>query len=156
MCNNVYSYSGKCNQYLENSIGGYDDDQSYYTGDSSANESEESNRQCTFIDSVRQGTYDDYGDIYVTSSQQYSREVKVTGGQKFCLVVIGLICMSLAMYSCYLHHSITNLLLKSLSSGFVSRKKKTYKKKVNRKTRLAKSFSSEYTEDEDSVWSNEK
>lgn len=33
-----------------------------------------------------------------------------------------MICMALAIYSCYLHHEMTNLLLKSLSSGLIRKK----------------------------------
>jgi hypothetical protein len=72
--------------------------------------------ECSFIESVRFGTYNDKGEIYVSKSE-FGDNVKseVTQGQQGGLAIGILICCSLALYACYLHHSITNLLIKSLS-----------------------------------------
>ena len=70
--------------------------------------------QCSFMESVRFGTYDADGQIYVASTITRSSR-KVTTSQKWLLVLSMTICGILAIYSCYLHHAITNLLIKSLS-----------------------------------------
>merc|ERR1739844_837026 len=43
--------------------------------------------------------------------------------------------VSLALYSCYLHHSMTNLLLKSLSSGLMTSKRGGATKKPSSSSR---------------------
>jgi len=70
--------------------------------------------QCSFMESVRFGTYDADGQLYMDSTLTGSNR-KVTNNQKWILVVSMAICGILAIYSCYLHHAITNLLIKSLS-----------------------------------------
>jgi len=70
--------------------------------------------QCSFMESVRYGTYDAEGELYVDSTFGNSNR-KVTTSQKWLLVLSMAICGVLAIYSCYLHHAITNLLIKSLS-----------------------------------------
>lgn len=148
MCNNLYKYSGKCNAYLEYDIGSSSGSQNYYTGDSVVENNEEDETQCAFIESIRYGTYDDFGQIYVSNTQQNSRDPVVTTGQKVSLVFISLICGGLAMFSCYLHHEITNLLLKSLSSGLVTQKKSYRKKKkvVKKKRAIRKKYSTDSEE----------
>mmetsp|Transcript_3782 Transcript_3782/g.9915 ORF Transcript_3782/g.9915 Transcript_3782/m.9915 type:complete len:493 (-) Transcript_3782:314-1792(-) len=79
-----------------------------YTDSSSTTE------QCSFMESVRFGTYDADGQLYIDSTFT-GRNRKVTNSQKWLLVVSMAICGILAVYSCYLHHAITNLLIKSLS-----------------------------------------
>lgn len=69
-------------------------------------------QQCSFMESVRFGTYDADGQLYMDST--FSGR-KVTTSQKWLLVLSMAICGILAIYSCYLHHAITNLLIKSLS-----------------------------------------
>ena len=70
-------------------------------------------KECSFIESLRIGTYDADGQLYNDSSFGVSR--KVTSTQKYLLAVSLVVCAILAVYSCYLHHAITNLLIKSLS-----------------------------------------
>lgn len=69
-------------------------------------------QQCSFMDSVRYGTYDGDGKLSIDSSAGIR---KVTTNQKWLLVLSMLVCGVLAVYSCYLHHAITNMLIKSLS-----------------------------------------
>ena len=72
--------------------------------------------QCSFIESVRFGTYNEKGEIYVDSSLNGEKvKTEVTVAQKIGLALAGVVVLLLAVYSCYLHHSITNLLIKSLS-----------------------------------------
>jgi hypothetical protein len=78
--------------------------------------SSKATQECSFIESVRLGTYNQKGEIYVDSSlygENYKMEV--TSAQQAGLAVSVLVCVILGVYSCYLHHSITNLLIKSLS-----------------------------------------
>ena len=44
----------------------------------------------------------------------------VTPGQTASLLILSLICAGLAIYSCVLHHEITNMLLKSFSMGLLN------------------------------------
>jgi hypothetical protein len=100
MCNRMHASGIKCTTNLQYDI--FDDSQS---SDST---------QCSFIDTVRFGTYDESGQLYVDSAQ-YGVSRRVTDAQKYGLGISLAICGLLAVYSCYLHHSITNLLIKSLS-----------------------------------------
>jgi len=77
-------------------------------------DSSSNNEQCSFMESVRFGTYDADGQLYIDSTFTGSNR-KVTNSQKWLLVLSMAICGILAIYSCYLHHAITNLLIKSLS-----------------------------------------
>ena len=83
--------------------------------------------QCSFIDTVRFGTYDADGQLYMRSD---STNRKATTGQKWLLVLSILIVGALALYSCYLHHAITNLLIKSLSHTDLLPPSK-YRRRVN-------------------------
>lgn len=89
----------------------FDDD----GGDSSS--SSTTTTECSFIESIRKGTYNEKGEIYVDSSIYYGEKVniEVTARQQAGLIISIFICVGLGIYSCYLHHSITNLLIKSLS-----------------------------------------
>jgi len=69
---------------------------------------------CSFIESVRFGTYDADGQIYFNNIFGANNR-EVTDTQKWLLAISLAICTLLAVYSCYLHHAITNLLIKSLS-----------------------------------------
>ena len=164
--------SGKCDSFLAYDLGdkNYGDDDNandaYYNTDQNKEEI-----QCSFIESIRYGTYDAYGEIYVSNSQEINQKASVTLGQKFGLTFVSMICVSLAFYSCYLHHSMTNLLLKSLSSGLMSKKKRSHrsssskrptsresrrsKKRPSRRPKVEESYSDEYSEstaDDDSTY----
>jgi hypothetical protein len=79
-------------------------------------EDHDTSTECSFIESVLTGTYNEKGEIYVDSSL-YGEHVKteVTNAQQAGIAVAIILCVGLGIYSCYLHHSITNLLIKSLS-----------------------------------------
>lgn len=117
--------SAKCDSYLAYDLGSknYNDDAYHSSSAYSSTTNEEV--QCSFMESIRYGTYDAYGEIYMSSSQSNNQKASVTVGQKFGLFTMSSIVVGLAIYSCYLHHSMTNLLLKSLSSGLMSKKKKS-------------------------------
>ena len=99
MCNNIHVSGAKCTTNLQNDL--FEDQSNDAT-------------ECSFIESVQFGTYDEVGRLY-TENSFFSSSRTVTEGQKWGLVISLTICALLAMYSCYLHHSITNLLIKSLS-----------------------------------------
>ena len=102
MCNKLHSVSAQCTSNRVYQL--FDD----YSGSDSL--------ECSFIESVRFGTYNEKGEIYIDSAQfGDSVKTEVTGAQKFGIVTSLAIVVVLAVYSCYLHHSITNLLIKSLS-----------------------------------------
>lgn len=69
--------------------------------------------ECSFIESIRFGTYDAYGAISVEATDD--AEEVVTDLQKVGLIGSAFICAIFVVYACYLHHSMTNLLIKSLS-----------------------------------------
>jgi hypothetical protein len=125
LCNNIYKKSGKCDTYLAYDLGkknyGDDDGNDDYYIDSQNQEKV----QCSFMESIRYGTYDAYGEIYMSSSQSTTRQASITGGQKFFLLLVSMIAIGLALYSCYLHHEMTNLLLKSLSSGLIAKRRRS-------------------------------
>ena len=74
---------------------------------------ESDSTECSFIESIRFGTYDKNGEIAVYATDD--AEETVTDLQKLGLVASALICTFFVVYACYLHHSMTNLLIKSLS-----------------------------------------
>jgi len=100
-CNRLYDDSAKCNTYLAYSI---DDDDGGSDSDVS----------CSFVESVRYGTYDSEGQIAINASGR-SQPGEVTPGQVFSLVMLTLVITGLSLYSCFLHHSITNFLLTKLT-----------------------------------------
>jgi hypothetical protein len=99
MCNRMHITGAKCTTNLQYDL--FDD----YSSDST---------QCSFIESVRFGTYDEKGRLYTDDSFFGTSRVTTTG-QKYGLTISLFVCAMLALYSCYMHHAITNLLIKSLS-----------------------------------------
>ncbi len=102
----------------------------------------------------------------MSSSQSINQQSSVTGGQKFGLLFMSSVALALALYSCYLHHVMTNLLLKSLSSGLMTKKRHSRrpskgrnaynsnhrrKGKESRKSRrvVEESFSDDYSQSTD-------
>lgn len=78
------------------------------------NQDDESS-ECSYIESIRFGAYDEYGNFASTSGSGSSWSSEVTIGQKTGLGVSIAVCVGFIIYACYLHHSMTNLLIKSLS-----------------------------------------
>ena len=71
--------------------------------------------ECNFIESIRFGAYDENGVVSSAASSGSSWDAEVTIGQKVALGISIGICVIFIIYACYLHHSMTNLLIKSLS-----------------------------------------
>jgi hypothetical protein len=70
--------------------------------------------ECSYIEALRFGTYNELGQLS-TRNQDGSLVEKVTPSQKVMLAIPIIICIVLVIYACYLHHAMTNLLIKSLS-----------------------------------------
>lgn len=71
--------------------------------------------ECSFIESIRFGVYDKYGAFAATSSYGANGSGEVSVGQLIALGIALVFCVFFIIYACYLHHSMTNLLIKSLS-----------------------------------------
>jgi hypothetical protein len=100
MCNSMHQSGAKCATSLQYDL--FDNDGTDTT-------------ECSFVESIRYGTYDESGQLYLEGSMFGGTSREATEGQKFGMAISITICCLLALYSCYLHHSITNLLIKSLS-----------------------------------------
>jgi len=99
LCNKLHSSSAKCSSNLL-----------YDLFDGQADDSTE----CSFIESIRFGTYDEEGKL-TSASSEMSWNTEITTSQKVMLGVSVAFCVAFVVYSCYLHHAMTNLLIKSLS-----------------------------------------
>jgi len=75
---------------------------------------EDSSTECSFIESIRFGTYDQAGEL-ARSDKSSDWNAEVTEVQKAFLGITVAMCIGLVIYACYLHHAMTNLLIKSLS-----------------------------------------
>jgi len=98
MCNKIHDVAADCTTNMVYDL--FDGQQSDST-------------ECSFIESIRFGTYDTNGEIAVEATE--GAEEVVTDLQKVGLVGSAFICAIFVVYACYLHHSMTNLLIKSLS-----------------------------------------
>ena len=109
MCENLYYYSGKCNQnYKYHDKGSYG---GYRRGNKGLEQVMTDSLVCSFIENVLSG-YTETGEIDTRkgwftkkNSLMYS-EAKVTTGQVFGLCIAIVACISLAGYSCFLHRAI--------------------------------------------------
>lgn len=99
MCNNVHFKSASCTTRMQNDLFASDEDES---------------TDCSFIESLRTGTYDKYGQLNTMFGGQ-NADTEVTKSQKIFIALSALLCVAFIIYACYLHHSMTNLLIKSLS-----------------------------------------
>lgn len=99
VCNKLHGNSAKCtSNLLYDLFGGEGDDTT----------------ECSFIESIRFGTYDEEGKLSSASSA-LSWSTEVSTGQKIMLSISMAFCVAFIIYACYLHHAMTNLLIKSLS-----------------------------------------
>jgi hypothetical protein len=70
---------------------------------------------CSYIASIRNGAYDEYGQFSSKSGGGSSWDASMTTAQGVVLGAAIAACVFFIIFACYLHHSMTNLLLKSLS-----------------------------------------
>lgn len=101
LCNRIDLESARCTSSLSSDLYGQN-----YT---------DSDNDCSFIESIRSGTYEVDGQLHVDSMFGVNSLRIVTQNQKLILLVTLLVCLLLAIYACYLHHSITTTLIKSLA-----------------------------------------
>lgn len=99
MCNRIHRYSAKCASELV-----------YDLFDRTDNEEE-----CSFIESIRFGTYNAEGQFAGRNPTEEEVPQQVTTDQKALLGGFIALSILLIIYACYLHHAMTNLLIKSLS-----------------------------------------
>jgi hypothetical protein len=71
--------------------------------------------ECSFIETIRFGTYDDKGQVSFASANNGGWTSEVSVLQKIMLTFSIATCVVFVIYACYLHHAMTNLLIKSLS-----------------------------------------
>mmetsp|Transcript_17670 Transcript_17670/g.43056 ORF Transcript_17670/g.43056 Transcript_17670/m.43056 type:complete len:610 (-) Transcript_17670:218-2047(-) len=109
LCNRLDISSARCTANLESDLFSNSTHAEQSSEYSSAADSEE----CSYIETLRSGAYDEKGQLYSNESRAVSRSI--TRQQKILLSLSVTICVFLAVYACYLHHTITNLLIKSLS-----------------------------------------
>lgn len=101
LCNKIHYTSAKCIADMAyNLFDGY----------------QSSENECSYIESIRFGTYDETGKLSastVTNGVTWTTEISID--QKIMLIFSVSICIILVFSACYIHHSMTNLLIKSLS-----------------------------------------
>lgn len=118
MCSDVYAGSGRCNTYLAKVI--------------SEDNEDEAEISCNYIKNIRKGVYTTDGFIAVNGRDQQTDAV-ITNDQIAWMVVVGFISLALSIYSCMLHHDITNTLLHRLKTFIKKRRGRS--KSANRKGR---------------------
>jgi hypothetical protein len=104
LCNKIHGDAAKCTANSQNE-------------DLSAEQQQEDatdTTECSYIESLRFGTYDSKGKLsYASGVIDWDSEV--TTMQLLLLTTTSLLVVLFLVYACYLHHSMTNLLIKSLS-----------------------------------------
>jgi hypothetical protein len=99
-CNKVHSTGAKCtSDLLYNLFDGEENDAT----------------ECSYIESMRFGTYDEVGKLSSATNGVTWTSAEVSSSQKVMLIFSIALCVGFVIYSCYLHHAMTNLLIKSLS-----------------------------------------
>lgn len=101
LCNKIHYTSAKCTSDMTYNL---------FDGESS------SESECSYIESIRYGTYDETGKLSaasVTNGVTWTTEISID--QQIMLAFSVGICFVLVLCACYIHHSMTNLLIKSLS-----------------------------------------
>ena len=100
LCNKLHTTSAKCTSDLL-----------YNLFDGEENDSTE----CSYIESMRFGTYDESGKLSSATNGVTWTSAEVSSSQKIMLSIAVAFCFTFIIYACYLHHAMTNLLIKSLS-----------------------------------------
>ena len=144
MCNLVHANSAKCTSSMQYDL--FDDDDEY------------ASTSCSYIESLQYGNYDEKGELYTANTAGTASRI-VTKRQSVALISLLLVCLSLAIYSCYLHHAITNLLIKSLShTDLLPPSRSSMNNRTSRPQRNSRSRSSNRrkqrvaTNDDDEDW----
>jgi hypothetical protein len=124
MCAMLYQYSGKCNANM-NSNSAYSIDK-YYNGNDgndnnynqmyqSAEQENNENAVCSFINMITSGTYSDSGKIILTNDWSRARNWKnqlqlssayMSAGMKWGLSLSALACVVMVVWACSLHSTL--------------------------------------------------
>ncbi|CAJ1966798.1 unnamed protein product [Cylindrotheca closterium] len=101
MCDELYQESAKCEKAhgFDNGYANYDSDYQ--------NQLAQEEIVCDFIDSIKAGSYDDYGEIVVTGANLSSSGTTTTSGQKLALSFFVFGTIGLAFYAGKLHRELT-------------------------------------------------
>ncbi|KAL7569340.1 hypothetical protein ACA910_016882 [Epithemia clementina (nom. ined.)] len=100
LCNRLHYSSAKCTEDMTYALFG-------------GNQVDDAT-ECSFIESIRFGTYNELGQL-TTRDASGAVAQEITEPQKIILCIAVALCVALVIYACYLHHAMTNLLIKSLS-----------------------------------------
>jgi hypothetical protein len=100
LCNKLHATSAKCTSDLLYNL---------FDGESS------DSTECSYIESIRFGTYAEDGQLSSSTNGVTWTKAEVSSSQKVMLIISIAVCIAFVIYSCYLHHAMTNLLIKSLS-----------------------------------------
>lgn len=101
MCDELYQESAKCEK-----AHGFDNGYASY-GDDYQTELAQEEIVCDFIDSIKAGSYDDYGEIVVTGANLSTSGTTTTSGQKLALSFFIFGTIGLAFYAGKLHRQLT-------------------------------------------------
>jgi len=99
-CNNIHQSAATCSENLNYDLFDGEDDE---------------DSTCSYIESIQFGTYDQGGELVSSATATGNWITEVTKYQKAFLAISIGICVFFIVYACYLHHAMTNLLIKSLS-----------------------------------------
>jgi len=99
MCQELYEMSAKCETKY-----GFDNYWKYY--EDYSNQYIQEDLVCDFISSMKNGNYDEYGEIVISGSKS-SGSTGATGGQKFALTFFILSTVGLGVYAASLHNNLT-------------------------------------------------
>lgn len=100
MCDELYQESAKC-ETTHDFANGYANYNGY------DNQMEQEEIVCDFIDSIKAGSYDEYGEIVVNGANLANSGTMTTSGQKFALTFFVLGTVGLAVYAGTLHRQLT-------------------------------------------------
>lgn len=109
MCEELYQESAKCEKSH-----GFDNGYASYNNDYNNQQAQEET-VCDFIDSIKAGSYDEYGEIVVTGANLSTSGTTTTSGQKLALSFFILGTVGLAFYAGKLHRGLTKGLGADLS-----------------------------------------
>jgi hypothetical protein len=104
LCNIIHLDSAKCTNDLSYDL--FDGEYSTYDSSREA--------ECAFIEGLRFGAYDENG-LMASSNSVSGWTYAPSTSQKVMLGLSIVMCVGFVVYACYLHHAMTNLLIKSLS-----------------------------------------
>ncbi|GKY95554.1 hypothetical protein MPSEU_000517000 [Mayamaea pseudoterrestris] len=135
LCNKIHSHSAMCAQEM--------------VYDLFETEQVDETTECNYIDSLLNGAYDQYGQFSTKFGGGSSWDASMTTAQAAILGVAIALCILFIISACYLHHSMTNLLLKSLSHRELLPRKARSRSRTSREGSNSRRSSSKASQDPD-------